>query len=256
MSNWERRLFEAKEFLVQKGVGRVRYVVVFGSGLGLDEREGFITIKASDIPGYPMPGVEGHSGVIVYDNSEGNLFIEGRKHLYEGEGIEPTLFNVRLAKTLGAGRVILTCAAGGLNPKFETGDIVLVHDLLNFQWGAFLPYWSSCRLSSTINEKIITSAHDLSIYIHQGTLCSIVGPSYETPAEAKMFRLIGADVMSMSILPEILEANALGLEVAVLAVVSNHHFKSHNGTSHSEVLAHTRQARGNLHRLIFATVKD
>jgi purine-nucleoside phosphorylase len=230
-------------------VARPTLALVLGSGLGTlaGELADAVSIPTTELPGYPSNSVVGHAGRLVIGSLEGIevLMIQGRPHLYEGHPKEDVTFPVRLAHAMGARRLLLTNAAGGVNPAFPVGALMLITDHLNLTLsgpsrtpdspagsgirGAFDPEW-------TAEAERVAAARG--IEYRKGVYAWTTGPSYETPAEIRYFRYAGADAVGMSTVPEALQASALGMRVLGISTISN----AAAGLSaapldHSEVLA-------------------
>jgi purine-nucleoside phosphorylase len=215
--------------------------VVLGSGLGdfADHIIDPVEIAASSIPSYPTSGVAGHVGKLIFGKLKNNsreslplLVFKGRVHFYETGDLSSTTFPIAVAKALGTRYLLATNAAGGINPDFSEGDLMLIEDFINF---AFVnPHQSNKSLGSTpfqtkvssyfdkqIIEHIASAASMLDIPLQRGTYCWLKGPSYETKAEIEMLRRLGADAVGMSTVPEIVLAAELGMRVAAISLISN-----------------------------------
>ena len=209
--------------------------LVLGSGLGAlaDEVEDAVVIPTGDVPHYPRSTVEGHAGRLVLGTMAGRpvLVIQGRVHLYEGHPARSLGFPVRLAHALGARGIVLTNAAGGINPAFGPGTLMLISDHLNLSFASPLagpvgegetrfpdmsnPYDEAWR------EAARRVALDLKIPYREGVYVWTSGPSYETPAEIRFFARAGADAVGMSTVPEAIQAAALGMRVLGISTITN-----------------------------------
>ena len=209
--------------------------LVLGSGLGAlaDDVEDAVVISTSDVPHYPESTVAGHAGRLVLGHLGGRsvLVIQGRVHYYEGHTPREVTFPVRLAHALGARRLLLTNAAGGINPAFGPGTLMLITDHLNLTFASPLagpvgvgeqrfpdmsnPYDEAWR--GTARNIALT----LGIPYREGVYVWTSGPSYETPAEIRTFRQAGADAVGMSTVPEAIQAAALGLPVLGISTITN-----------------------------------
>jgi purine-nucleoside phosphorylase len=213
-----------------------RVAVVLGSGLGaLADRLGDrVAIPYAEIPHFPHPTVEGHTGNLVAGTVGGLplLVFQGRFHYYEGHGLDEVTFPIRVMQRLGVRTLILTAAAGGIALTLAAGAIVCLEDHLNLlganplrgpndeRFGVRFPDMSevySRRLRSLAFEE----AGQLGLDLASGVYACLPGPSYETPAEIRMLRVLGADVVGMSTVPEAIVARHAGLELLGLAVVTN-----------------------------------
>src|SRR5271165_6445843 len=210
--------------------------VVLGSGLGAfaDELADPIAIPYSEIPGWPTSTAAGHSGKLVFGKL-GKLDVAvmaGRAHLYEGYSPAQVTMGVRVLHRLGARSVVFTNAAGGINLSYKQGALVLISDHINLQGshpligpnddaeGPRFPDMSeaySARYRGIAREV----AHQLKIQLDEGVYAALTGPSYETPAEIRYLRAIGADLVGMSTVPEVIVANYLGMRVLAISCVTN-----------------------------------
>lgn len=235
--------------------------LVLGSGLGAlaDEVDDAVTISTADVPHYPQSTVEGHAGRLVLGHLAARpvLVIQGRVHLYEGHSPRDVTFPVRLAHALGVRGLVLTNAAGGINPAFGPGTLMLISDHLNLAFANPLagpvgagegrfpdlsnPYDESWR------EQARTIALTNRISHREGVYVWTSGPSYETPAEIQFFARAGADAVGMSTVPEAIQAAALGLPVLGISTITNPAAGLQNEPlDHADVLEVGRQVRGRL----------
>ena len=209
--------------------------LVLGSGLGAlaDDVEDAVVISTADVPHYPESTVPGHAGRLVLGTLGGRsvLVVQGRVHSYEGHSPREVTFPVRLAHALGARRLLLTNAAGGINPAFRPGTLMLITDHLNLTFASPLagpvgdgeqrfpdlsnPYDEAWRIQSR------NIALTLGISYREGVYVWTSGPSYETPAEIRAFAKAGADAVGMSTVPEAIQAAALGLPVLGISTITN-----------------------------------
>jgi len=243
--------------------------LVLGSGLGAlaQSAEAPVTIPTSEIPGYPRSTVQGHAGELVFGTLEGVsvLFVNGRAHYYEGHSPAATTFPVRLAHALGAQRILLTNAAGGINRTFKPGTLMLIDDHINWAFVSALagpvvdgmPRFPdmSAPYSPAWTARAEAAALRLGIDLRKGTYLWTTGPSYETKAEIRAFERFGADAVGMSTVPEAIAAHALGMEVLGLSTITN--FAAGMGQEsldHEEVLEVGRAVRADLERLVRALV--
>jgi purine-nucleoside phosphorylase len=210
--------------------------VVLGSGLGAfaGELDDCLAIPYSEIPHWPRPSAVGHAGELVFGNVGGKpvAVLSGRVHLYEGYSPAQVVFGVRVLARLGVRALVLTCAAGGINVAFRRGGLVLFSDHLNLQGANPLVGLNEEALgprfpdmSEVYSLRLRTLAHrvgaELGIPLEEGVYAALLGPSFETPAEIRYLRAIGADLVGMSTVPEAIAANHMGLEVLALACVTN-----------------------------------
>jgi purine-nucleoside phosphorylase len=252
---------------IRAAVGAVPGVaVVLGSGLGeLADRMTETTVIPYDrIPHFPRPTVAGHAGKVIVGKLKAApaLMLQGRFHHYEGHDLDAVTFPVRVLQRLGVGTLILTASTGGIRDDLRAGDLVLLSDHLNLlgvnplrgpnddRLGPRFPDMTevySPRLRAMAREE----AGQLSIALSKGVYACMPGPSYETPAEVRMLRTLGADVVGMSTVPEAIAARHAGMEVMGIALVSNA-AAGVLGTpiAHEEVLAAGREAAPRLAALI------
>jgi len=210
--------------------------VVLGSGLGQfgGRLEDSLILSYDKIPGFKPCGVEGHQGNLIIGELEGKTLLcqQGRYHFYEGHPMSDVVFPIRVMAALGIEKVLVTNASGGCNPAYDAGDIMLIEDHINFmgtnpligdnlkQQGPRFPDMSYAY-SPTLRETLAGIAKELGIPLQKGVYLAVSGPSYETPAEIRMFQKLGADVVGMSTVPEVITANHCGMKVLGLSCVSN-----------------------------------
>jgi purine-nucleoside phosphorylase len=229
-------MHEALAYIRDVTVREPRVAVVLGSGLGAfaDELEDPISIPYSDIPGWPASTAAGHSGKLVFGRL-GKLDVAvmaGRAHLYEGYTPAQVTLGIRVLRHLGVHSVVFTNAAGGINLSYQQGGLVLISDHINLQGsnpllgpnddseGPRFPDMTEAY-SSAYRAKAHQVAHELKIQLDEGVYAALTGPSYETPAEIRYLRAIGADLVGMSTVPEVIVANYLGLQVLAISCVTN-----------------------------------
>ncbi|WP_298786170.1 purine-nucleoside phosphorylase [uncultured Marinococcus sp.] len=210
--------------------------LVLGSGLGVlaDEIKNPVVLKYEDIPGFPVSTVEGHAGQLVFGELEGMQVaaMQGRFHYYEGYSLQEVTFPIRVMNALGVKRLLVTNAAGGVNHDFEPGDLMIIDDHINWlganpligendaELGPRFPDMSSAY-SKGLAKIADEAALSLNIRIQRGTYMANTGPAYETPAEVRMARVLGADAVGMSTVPEVIVAVHGGMEVLGISCISN-----------------------------------
>ncbi len=244
--------------------------IVLGSGLGsLADRvvHRRVVIEYDRIPGFEPPGISGHAGRVILGDLAGVPVIvyQGRFHYYEGHDLSAVTLPMRVAAALDARQVILTAATGGIAAGLRPGDLCLVTDHLNLMGGNPLRGPHDHRLgvrfpdmtqvySPLWRAAAVEAAGELGIDLKSGVYASLPGPSYETPAEIRMLRALGADVVGMSMVPEAIVARASGMEVLGFAMVTNAAAGSGEDPSaeitHDEVLDVAKIAGGKLGDLI------
>ena len=230
--------------------------VILGSGLGpvADQVEDPTVIPYSEIPHFHGTSVEGHAGRMILGTFKGVpvVFLQGRFHLYEGYPMEDVVFPTRTICALGIDTLVLTNAAGGINTRFQPGDLMLIEDHLNLmgdnplkgpnlsELGPRFPDLSEAY-SRELMGIIEREAAGLDIRTHRGVYAGLLGPTYETPAEIRMLRTLGADSVGMSTVPESIAANHLGVRVAGISCITNLAAGiSPNKLTHQEVIDNSR----------------
>jgi purine-nucleoside phosphorylase len=245
--------------------------VVLGSGLGAfaDELSERVEIPYHDIPGWPRSTAVGHAGKLVVGNLDGIdvAVMAGRAHLYEGHSTQAATFGVRALRSLGARGMVFTNAAGGINLELQRGGLVLISDHINLQGcnplcgpndetlGPRFPDMSDAYAGAW-REIARQVAAELCIPISQGVYAAMLGPSYETPAEIRFLRIIGADVVGMSTVPEVIVANHMGMKCLGISCVTNMAAGviPDSKINHEEVLETGAMVRDTLVRLLKALV--
>jgi purine-nucleoside phosphorylase len=245
-----------------------RIAVVLGSGLGAfaDELISPTAIPYSDIPGWPESTAVGHAGKLVFGSLEGLpvAVMSGRNHLYEGYTAAQVTLGVRLLHQLGARSIVFTNAAGGINLSYSPGSLVLISDHINLQGvnpligpnddslGPRFPDMTDVY-SKEYRALAHEAAHKLGIELGEGVYTALTGPNYETPAEIHYLRAIGADLVGMSTVPEVIVAHYLGMRVLAISCVSNMAAGIlPKKINHEEVLEVGRKVRDTLVRLLKA----
>ncbi len=228
---------ETAAHLLQRKINEpAKVAVVLGSGLGVlaDRLTDTVVIPYAEIPHFPTPTVHGHSGNLIAGTlgTTRILALQGRFHYYEGHDLEAVTFPVRVLKALGVKTLILTAATGGINLDYRPGDLICLSDHLNLIGSNPLRGPNDDRLglrfpdmtqvySSTLRTLAAEEAARLGLKLREGVYACLPGPSYETPAEIRMLRTLGADVVGMSTVPEAIVARHSGLDVLAFALVTN-----------------------------------
>ena len=230
--------------------------VILGSGLGgLGRKIGeAVRIPFVDIPGFPEATVVGHEGAVIVGTLGGReiLALSGRFHLYEGHPAALAAFPVRVFHALGARDLFVSNAAGGISPKLAVGDLMMISDHLNLmgtnplvgdlQEGDIRFPDMTDAYDPGFRRILRTTAEKLGITLREGVYAGLLGPSYETPGEVKMLRMLGADAVGMSTVPEVIVARALGMRVAGVSCITNAAAGVTGAAlSHAEVLATTQR---------------
>ena len=227
---------ESADFLKQRGFEAPEIGIILGTGLGqiLENIEVEAEVSYNHIPNFPTSTVEFHKGKLIYGTLANKKIVvmQGRFHLYEGYTLADVTFPVRVMRELGIETLLVSNASGAINTSFKKGEIMLIDDHINLQGGSPLAFKGiekmgerfvdmSAPYDLEINTKIEEIAKNNSISIHKGVYASVVGPQLETRAEYRYLKLIGADAVGMSTVPEIIVANHLGLRVSALSVLTD-----------------------------------
>ena len=249
-------VLEASQFLNEKMGQNASLGIILGSGLGtfvdhLDTRK---EIPYSQIPHFPMSSVSGHKGQFVFGTlaSVPIYALQGRVHYYEGHSLEEVTFAVRVLKQLGVTTLIVTNAAGIINRSFKPGELMLIKDHINFlgtnplrgpNWGDWGPRFPDLTQAydEALRKKAKAVAKKMKLKLREGVYAAVAGPSYETPAEVKMLKTLGADAVGMSTVPEVIVANHQGMKVCGISCLTNYAaHKSAHKLGHEEVLKVTQ----------------
>ncbi|MCA9750931.1 MAG: purine-nucleoside phosphorylase [Gemmatimonadetes bacterium] len=255
----------AVEFLRERGFAGPAVGFVLGSGWGhfVDSGEVTAACPYEEIPGFGRSTVAGHAGRLVRGRSGGHDFLamQGRLHRYEGHPLRAIAATIDVLRGLGVRELVVTCAAGGVNPAYRVGDLVLVHDFVNFMLedplrGAGDVRGVQPRPSDRLVREAEAAAEAAAIPLRKGVLFSSKGPTYETPAEVRMVRTFGGDVVSMSTAPELTAAAALGMEAVGFACVTNMAPGVVPGRSvnHEEVIEVMEERKGRFSELLAAVL--
>lgn len=209
--------------------------IILGTGLGslVHEITDKYEIDYKDIPHFPLSTVEGHSGKLIFGKlgDKDIMAMQGRFHYYEGYSMKEVTFPVRVMHALGIKTLFVSNAAGGMNPDFEIGDLMVITDHINFfpehplrgkniPYGPRFPDMSEAYNKELINKADIIAA-EKGIKLQHGIYIGTQGPTFETPAEYKMFHILGADAVGMSTVPEVIVANHCGINVFGISVITD-----------------------------------
>jgi purine-nucleoside phosphorylase len=244
--------------------------VVLGSGLGAfaDRLTSQSAVPFEGLPGFPAPTVTGHRGRVVYGQLSGVqvLALQGRIHGYEGHDAATVAFPVRVLGVLGARALVVTNAAGGVNSDFAPGDLMRISDHLNLSGkspltgpneealGPRFPDLSRAY-DSRLAEALEAAAREAGVVLRRGVYAHITGPSYETPAEVRMLRLLGADAVGMSTVPEVIVAAHQGIPCCGISCITNHAAGiSPVPLTHEEVVEVAKRVEGTFAELLCAFV--
>lgn len=224
----EINIAKAKQFLVGRGFeSDVDAAVILGSGLGgfTSAIENGISVPYNEIPGFPEVTVAGHGGELIQGmvGEKRVLVYSGRFHHYEGHPLERTVIPVRVAQAFGARALVVSNAAGCINTRFAVGDLMLIDDFMRIGFSSAPGHTLAKNRYDNRNE--VALAHriglQLGLQLRQGTYLFVKGPVYETAAEIRAFRFMGADAVGMSTVPELLEAHRLGLKSLGITLITN-----------------------------------
>ena len=223
-------------FINERIQSRPEVGIILGTGLGglVKEIEIIDSIPYNEIPDFPISTVEGHAGRLIYGKLGDReiLAMQGRFHYYEGYSMKEVTFPVRVMKYVGVKNLFVSNASGGLNPEWKVGEIVVINDHINFfpehplrgkndkELGPRFPDMSKCYDKRLRNKaKLIALEHNIDI--KEGVYVGVSGPTFETPAEYKMFRILGGDVVGMSTVPEVIVAVQMGIKVFGISIVTD-----------------------------------
>lgn len=249
-----------------------RLALVLGSGLGpvADAVEDAVAIPYADLPGFPVGTVAGHAGRLVLGRLGGTqaAVFQGRAHLYEGIPAPQLAVPTRTAKALGAEMIVLTNAAGSLRHEVGPGSLMAITDHINFS-GAnpligpnddalgprFVPLGRA--YDRELTARLHRAADALGITLHEGVYLQVAGPSFETPAEIRAFKILGADAVGMSTVPEVIAANHVGLRVAAVSAITNlAEGLGDEPLSHEQTLAGAASAAADLQRVLLRFAEE
>ncbi|MBV8218265.1 MAG: purine-nucleoside phosphorylase [Solirubrobacterales bacterium] len=247
-------------------LGKPRVGVVLGSGLGAvaDAVEDPVVVSYEELPGFPRPGVEGHAGRAVLGSIRGVpvAVLQGRAHLYEGGSLDALRAPVRALRAAGASVLVLTNAAGSLRPEVGPGSLMAITDHINLSGVNLLsgpndpaigPRFPSLRdaYDPDLLSTLRAAAQHTNVDLAEGVYLAVGGPSFETPAEIRAFRVIGADAVGMSTVQETILARHCGLRVAAVSVITNHaEGMTDEPLSHEQTLRAAEAGAGDLTRLL------
>lgn len=270
--SYSEQIREAVLFLKAKGIDAPKAGIVLGTGLGkfTDKIQVIESISYDDIPHFPVATVESHTGRLIYGTIGQNkvLAMQGRFHFYEGYSMQQITFPVRVMHALGIQYLLLSNAAGGINLNFKKGDLVLIDDHINLQpenplrgltspeYGPRFPDMS-CPYNPQLGELIKARAKALELKLQSGVYASVMGPNLETRAEYRFLEIIGADLVGMSTVPEVIVANQLSLPCAAVSVVTDEcDYRNLKPCNIEEIIAVANSADAKLSSLMAAVIKD
>lgn len=229
------KIIETANYLKSRMHTHPETAIILGTGLGslANEITDKYEVMYQDIPNFPISTVEGHSGKLIFGKlgNKDIMAMQGRFHFYEGYSMKEVTFPVRVMRELGIKTLFVSNAAGGMNPAFEIGDLMIITDHINFfpehplrgkniEYGPRFP-----DMSEAYNRTLIQKANQIAaakgIKVQHGVYIGTQGPTYETPSEYKMFRILGADAVGMSTVPEVIVANHCGIQVFGISVITD-----------------------------------
>jgi len=231
-----RLIQKTTDYLKHKGFDNPEVGIILGTGLGLllEKIEILHEVSYNHIPNFPTATVEFHKGKLIYGILEGKkvIVMQGRFHLYEGYTLQDITYPVRIMEKLGIKTLLVSNAAGAINLNFKKGELMLIEDHINLQGNSPLAFKGVSRLGERFadmsqpydkdfNTKFESIAKSNNIKLHKGVYASVVGPQLETRAEYRMLKIIGADAVGMSTVPEIIVANHLNLRAAAISVLTD-----------------------------------
>ena len=269
--NLTTRIDNAVSYIRSRTDAEPEFGMILGSGLGdfADTLENRLVIPFSEIPDFPAATVPGHVGAFVFGTKHGKSIVclQGRIHYYEGHPMSLLSMPVRMMAKLGVKLLVLTNAAGGVNKDYRPGDLMLITDHINFsggnpliglhepEFGPRVPDVSDLY-SSALRLKVKLAAVEAGIGLRQGVYMMFSGPSYETPAEIRMARILGADAVGMSTAPEAIVAAQCGIKCLGISCITNLAAGvSPNKLSHQEVMETAALAHDKFHNLLNLILK-
>jgi purine-nucleoside phosphorylase len=273
MSETQERITAARDYIQARSSIQPHIAIILGSGLGglIDDVQVEASFPYEEIPGFQVSTVEGHAGRLALGTLVGKpvVVMQGRFHYYEGYPMALVIFPVRVMQALGTGTLVVTNAAGGLNPAFDPGDVMLITDHINTMGtnpligpneDAIGPRFPD--LTHAYHPELRKLALDVAarqdIPLQQGVYVAWSGPSYETRAERRYLRTIGGDAVGMSTVPEVIAANHAGMRVLGLSAITNKATgdPDQQPDSHEEVVAMAKVAGEKLVRLVRNVIEE
>lgn len=259
---------EATTSFIKKRITKeYHYGIILGSGLGNLSKEIDIHLELpySEIPNFPVSTVLGHSGALIFGELGGKnvVAMSGRLHYYEGYSMQEVVFPIRVMKFLGVTHLLISNASGGMNPDFEVGDLMIIRDHIYLQpehplrgknesfLGPRFP-----NMNEAYNKDLIRIGLEIAleneIRCHTGVYVGVQGPTFETPAEYKMFHLMGGDAVGMSTTPEVVVARHMNIDVFAISVISDMGYPPEKAdmVSHDFVLEKAKAAEPNMRKII------
>jgi purine-nucleoside phosphorylase len=266
------KIKETVAYIQQKISGAPEVGIILGTGLGglVNEIKIEASLPYTEIPNFPVSTVQGHGGNLIFGTLGGKKVVamQGRFHFYEGYTMPELVFPVRVMKQLGINLLVVSNAAGGLDPQFRVGDIMLIRDHINIfpsnpliglnddELGTRFPDMSDAY-DADILAQAKKIAATLDIKVQTGVYTAVTGPNFETPAECRLVRILGADAVGMSTIPEVIAARHMGLKVFAVSIITD---MAVDGTmeeiSHEEVIKAANSAEPKMTRLLLELLKQ
>lgn len=268
----DNQLTETLNFLIKKGIKQPLTGIVLGTGLGdlAGKIKPEVILDYADIPNFPVSTVETHHGKLIYGDLCGQkvLAMQGRFHFYEGYTMNQIVFPIRVMKLLGVKQVMLSNAGGGINLSFKKGSLMLITDHINLlpsnpligpndeHLGVRFPDMSKAYHPGLLKQMLL-AAKDENIGLHQGVYAAVPGPNLETAAEYRYIKIIGADVVGMSTIPEVITCNHMKLPCVAVSVITDECDPDNlQPVALSEIIATAAIAEKSLTKLFMRFLKD
>lgn len=266
------KIKESTKYIKKRIKLNPKVAIICGSGLSdiKDVIKQEKVIPYLQIPYFKQSTVEGHTGELITGKIQSTdvVLLNGRIHYYEGYSMQDIAYTIRVMKSLGIESLIITCAVGAVNQKYNVGDIVIIKDHINFmgnnpligkhynEFGDRFPDMTNIY-DKNIIKQILKFAKSNKIKIYEGVYFAVSGPSYETPAEINAYRKLGGDVVGMSLVPEAIVANQMDMKITALTYISNKASGlSKNSLNHEEVLQAGKKATVSIKKIITNFVKE
>ncbi|MEH6406971.1 MAG: purine-nucleoside phosphorylase [Leeuwenhoekiella sp.] len=262
---------ESAAFIRDRGFEAPEIGIILGTGLGqlVDKLEIISTVSYNHIPNFPTATVEFHKGKLIYGTLGGKkvIVMQGRFHIYEGYTLRDVSYPVRVMHELGIKKLLVSNAAGAINLNFKKGEIMLIEDHINLQGSSPLAFKGvekmgtrfvdmSAPYDKEMSQIIRDVAKSNDIQLHEGVYASVVGPQLETRAEYRYLKIIGADAVGMSTVPEVIVANHLGLPVAAVSVLTDECDPEHlEPVDINDIMANAAKAEPNMITLFTELIK-
>ena len=270
MEEYERKVIETAEYIRNRVVRKPDIAIILGSGLDslAYEIQDPLEIRFDEIPNFISSDVPGQEGKLVFGMiyNKSVVAMKGRLHYYDGYSMEDITFPIRVFTLLGVEVLIVTNAAGGVNPSFKVGDIMLIKDhidlsgrspLIGKNFATFGPRFPSLR--GVYDQDLInaakTVATEMRFNVREGVYAYMTGPQYATDAEVKMLNFIGADAVGVSTVPEVIVAGHSGIRVLGISYITNVSGIAEAASSHNEILEVVSKEEGNFKALVLDTIR-